>query len=1035
MKTAQVEVPTMYQMAIVALCYCAVVSVCAAAEPPKQATPPSDAGKQVQEPPASAGMLEKDWLYQAERTPLAERTLQEITWAREIAARMSKVAGAPDLRAELAQLDQLEAATKLATAAPSTVKLPDGLVGRWLHYQLDGEGLYSLNVGAKPAALATGNYTLCAWIRTTKSSGDVIGNGASAGCFLLSVYSGVARAQHWPAKEKPSKGMAVIDGKTRVDDGQWHHVAQVVKDATLSVVVDGKLEGSVAILGTKVASQAPVTIGARGGDALAFAGTLDEICVFDRALSVEEIGATFRVKRELEKDPSDPSVRHRYFAVRQIKRQILFKHPAIDFTQVLYIDQPMPGGGTWWSHETLHRNGYTAKAGGRLMVLDGLHPGGKLRQIGPTEPAAYWRPDLSFDARKVLFCMKPAAEQSFHLYEINLDGSGLRQLTNSLYDDLDPIYLPDGHIMFVSSRCNTYIRCMPEAHASVLARCDGDGRNIYLISRNSENDFLPSLLNDGRVIYSRWEYTDKPLWNNQKLWTINPDGTGEAVSWGSQSTFPDHTAMPRPIPNSPRVMFAGVGHHNWFSGSVGIINPNKGLNYPHGLTRVTWDVPWAEVGAGPQDVPESPDYHSSGKFAAYQTPWPLSEELFLVSVEAGPYVHYIWGSPRGKRGPFNLYLMDVHGNRELIMAAQHQIFHAMPVKSRSYPVLPDRVAWPGTGKDSTPARPGVLYSADVCQGVPQLPRESVKFLRILQQDAKTYSSATVAREELAGLAQGPVISGVQDDAVKRILGTVPIAADGSVAFEVPAGKAVFFQLLDDKGRALQTMRSFTGVMPGEIRGCMGCHEQQQTAEPPLMNSTGAYRFKVSPVTPPPWGTNTTVSFNRFVQPVLDKHCGKCHQGDGEARKKLDLTSRAHPKMALQCSDQHLEPYMTLVRRGDMGIIPVEDRRYRSYTTIPPMTYLSYKSRLIEIAMGGKHHDVKIEGTELQQLIAWVDCVGPLRGEEEVRDIPDPKPTMKRPIPLLTKTAPVIDRFNIPQDPIPERDTTPKKGSQSEKTGP
>ena len=851
MKTAQVGVPTIYQMLIVALCCSAVVSVCAAAEQPKQAPPPSDAGKQVQQPSASAGILEKDWLYQAERTPLTERTLQEIKWAREIAGRMRSVTGAPDLRAELAQLDQLEAAAKSAAS----------------------------------------------------------------------------------------------------------------------------------------------------------------------------------VKRELEKDPTDPSVRQRYFDVRQIKRQILFKHPAIDFTQLVFIDQPMPDGGTWWCHETLHRNGWTAKAGGRLMVLDGLHPGGKLRQLGPVEPAAYWRPDVSFDARTVLFCMKPASERSFHLYEINLDGSGLRQLTKSLYDDLDPIYLPDGHIMFVSSRCNTYIRCMPEAYSSVLARCDGDGRNIYLISRNSENDWLPSLLHDGRVIYSRWEYTDKPLWRNQKLWTINPDGTGEAVFWGSQSEFPDHTAMPRPIPNSHRVMFAGVGHHNWFNGAVGIINPNKGLNYPHGLTRVTWDVPWAEVGAGPQDVPESPDYHSSGEFAAYQTPWPLSEELFLVSAEAGPHVHYIWNSKRGKRGPFNLYLMDVHGNRELIMVAQHQIMHAMPVKSRSYPVLPDRVAWPGTGKDHTPARPGVLYSADVFQGVPELPRESVKFLRILQQDAKTYSTATRAREMLGGLGQGPVISGVQDDSVKRILGTVPIAADGSVAFEVPAGKAVYFQLLDDKGRALQTMRSFTGVMPGEIRGCTGCHEQQITA-PTHGNSTGAYRFKVSPVTPPPWGTQTTVSFNRFVQPVLDKHCGKCHQGDGEARKKLDLTSRVHPSMVLQCSDQHLEPYMTLLRLRDMGIIPVEGQP--SYTTIPPMTYLSYKSRLIDIAMGGKHHNVKIEGTELQQLIAWVDCVGPLRGEEEVRDIPDPQPSKIHPIPLLTKTAPVIDRFNIPQDYIPERDAPVKQGSEPEK---
>lgn len=706
-----------------------------------------------------------------------------------------------------------------------------------------------------------------------------------------------------------------------------------------------------------------------------------------------------------------------YISVRTLKRQILFKHPAIDFTQVLFIDQPLPHGHEW-DHEAKHRNGRMATQGGRLMVLDGLNPGGKLRQLGPTESAAYWRPDLSFDTKKVLFCMKPATDQSFHLYEINFDGTGLRQLTKSLYDDLDPIYLPDGHIMFVSSRCNTYIRCMPETYSYVLARCDGDGRNIYLVSRNSECDWLPSLLNDGRVIFSRWEYTDKPLWRDQKLWTINQDGTGEAHFWGGQSFYPDHTAMPRPIPNSQRVMFAAVGHHGWFNGTIGIVDQNKGNNYPHGLTRVSWDLPWPEVNKGPADVAESPVYHTSGQNASYQTPWPISEDVFLVSIQTGGVPPYGRNGPSyTPRGPMNLYLMDVHGNRELILQAKNHIMHAMPVRPRSFPQQSDRVTWPGTGKDRTPTRAGVLYSRDVCQGLPQVPREMVKFLRILQQDHKTYSTGSPR----SGFTQGPVISAVQVDSVKRILGTVPIAADGSVAFEVPPGKAVYFQLLDEKGRALQTMRSFTGAMPGEIRGCTGCHEQQTTVPLPTNNS-GAYRFNVTPITPPPWGTNTTVGFERFVQPVLNKHCGKCHQGEGEGKKKLDLTSR--PGVSYGFKYDKLEPYLTLVLgRKDMGIIPVEGggSNAQFYATIPPITTLSYKSRLIDIAMNGKHHDVKIDGTELQQLISWVDCVGPFRGEEEVREIPDCRPDKSYPIPLLTKTAPIIDRFNIPQDSIPERD--------------
>ncbi|MCX6929145.1 MAG: hypothetical protein NT154_38900, partial [Verrucomicrobia bacterium] len=181
-----------------------------------------------------------------------------------------------------------------------------------------------------------------------------------------------------------------------------------------------------------------------------------------------------------------------YLAVRRVKRNIMFKNPAVDFTQLLLIDQPLPQGSES-SHEAVHRLGTMAVSGGRLLVLDGLHPDGKVRELGAGKPGSYWRPELSFDARKVLFCFKPKDAKSFHLYEMNLDGTDLKQLTDSDYDDIDPIYLPDGHIMFTSTRGNTYVRCGPYIYSYVLSRCDADGRNVYLISMNSEPDFVPSL--------------------------------------------------------------------------------------------------------------------------------------------------------------------------------------------------------------------------------------------------------------------------------------------------------------------------------------------------------------------------------------------------------------------------------------------------------------------------------------------------------------------------------------------------------------
>jgi hypothetical protein len=695
-----------------------------------------------------------------------------------------------------------------------------------------------------------------------------------------------------------------------------------------------------------------------------------------------------------------------YLAVRAVKRRIMLKNPVVNFSQVLFVDNPYPAGAEW-PHQARHRNGMMALPGGRLLLLDGLHPGGHVRKLAPdprvgTPPGSFWRPDLSFEAERVLFCYKAHDQKSFHLYEINIDGSGLRQLTFGDYDDIDPIYLPDGHILFSTTRSNTYVRCMPYTYAYVLARCDAGGGNVYLVSRNNEPDWCPALLSDGRVIYSRWEYHDKALWRIMSLWAMNPDGTGVAAFWGNQSVWPDHLAEPRPIPGSHRVMFTGVAHHDWFAGSVGILDPKKGRNFPHGLTKVTCDVPWPECGTPPLDPHEAADYHSSGRYAAYKTPYPLSEEDFLVSARTG-----------GRTDKFRLYLMDVYGNRELIYQGHYNVWHAIPVVRRPRPPqLPDRVAWPGTGNGRQSPQPGVLYSADVYQGVPDLPRGSVKHLRVIQMDARTYSTWT--RD---GRFSGPVVSAVQDDGVKRILGTAPVHADGSVSCKVPAGKALHFQLLDEHYRALQTMRSFTGVMPAERRGCVGCHELHSTT--PVIVPASASPQLPRELTPPPWGTES-ISYLRHVQPVLDCYCGECHQGQAEARKDYDLSLRPG-------RGPFPEPYLTLVGyanysnigmpEGPPGIAGAlmcenfDQSDPNSYVTFRPMKHLSYTSRLIELASSGEHYAVRLDPTSLRQLIAWVDTNCPYRGDEQIRAIPDPDfPGIETlPIRPRTRTAPTIER--------------------------
>lgn len=700
---------------------------------------------------------------------------------------------------------------------------------------------------------------------------------------------------------------------------------------------------------------------------------------------------------------ADPAL---YFQVRTIKRKIMFSNPAIDFDSILYIDQPYPQGSEW-RHEARHRLGYMAGSGGRLMTLKGLSPDGKQKMLLPQAPlhGAFWRPDLSYDAKRVLVSYKPHNEKSFHIYEIGIDGGKTRQLTGGIFDDFDPIYLPDGkNILFSTTRGYTYVRCMPPTNAFVLARMGLDSKNLYLVSRNNEPDYLPSVLPDGRIVYSRWEYTDKPLWRCVSLWTMNPDGTQVQILWGNQTVWPDLPKDVRAIPGSSKLIFTGSAHHNWFAGSIGIIDPTRGLNFPDGLTKITAEVRWPECGNGPVDPIESDNYYVSGNYTAYDSPYPLSECEFLVSA--------------CRDGKYVLLLMDTDGNRELIYEGAYNIFYAQPIRPREVPpVLVDRVDWPKKEDRAHPA-PGLIYSNNVYANAPPELKGKAKFLRIMNIEPKTYT----LWNERPYISTGPVISMVQDDGVKKVLGTVPIEEDGSVSFHVPSGMALHFQLLDKDGKCLQTMRSFTGVMPGEQRGCLGCHETHNRT-PVAQGRSIALTKKPQTIIPPSWN-DISVSYERYVQPTLDKHCGKCHEGEGEARKILDLTLRPgflhfnEPYITLvgkpTWAKKYQKPEQTIPGFGIADTILVEGYSTvdpEAYVTPKPLEKLSYASRLINKYCVPAHYDVKLSPMEMQRMMIWVDAMCPYLGTDDIRRLPDPKfqGSDWLAIPPRLETAPVVRR--------------------------
>ncbi|MDO4586386.1 MAG: LamG-like jellyroll fold domain-containing protein [Planctomycetia bacterium] len=710
-----------------------------------------------------------------------------------------------------------------------------------------------------------------------------------------------------------------------------------------------------------------------------------------------------------------------YFKVRTLKRAIMMKNPVIDFDSILYVDMPYPQGSEW-AHETRHRLGYMAVPGARLMTLTGLSPAGRQKMLMPKAPlhGSFWRPDLSWDGKKVLVSFKPHNEKAFHLYEIDIDGNNVRQLTSGMFDDFDPIYLPDGeNIVFSTTRGYTYVRCMPPTNAFVLARMKLDSSNLYLISRNNEPDYLPSVLPDGRIVFSRWEYTDKPLWRCVSVWTMNPDGTQTQILWGNQTVWPDLPKDVRAVPDSNRLIFTGSAHHNWFSGSIGLIDPTKGLNFPDGLTKITAEIDWPESGNGPIDPIESTQYHRSGNYTAYDSPYPLSENDFLVSAT--------------RNGKYVLLLMDTDGNRELIYEGVNNIFYAQPIRSRDVPpVIADRVKWP-TWEERNNPEPGIIYSNNVYDNAPEELRNKAKYLRIMNIEPKTYTYW----DNRPYISTGPAVSMVQSEGVKRILGTVPIEEDGSVSFYAPSGVALHFQLLDENMKCLQTMRSFTGVMPGESRGCLGCHESQITTPAPQTRSIAVMR-EPSTITPPPWD-DISVSYERYVQPTLDKHCGECHSGDGEAKKIFDTTMRP--------GFLHFnEPYITLIgnpswgapaklyRSGSRSTWGYSDEeleeappgfgiadtiQVEAYSTVDPAAYvtpkpmekLSYSSRLINHYCTKKHYNVELDPIEMLRMIVWVDAICPYSGSDDIRKMPDPKFQGSDwiSIPPRLETAPVVKR--------------------------
>ncbi len=494
-----------------------------------------------------------------------------------------------------------------------------------------------------------------------------------------------------------------------------------------------------------------------------------------------------------------------------------------------------------------------------IRVLDPRQPGQPARVVFHDPAGCIYDLNVSDDARTLFFSYRPQGARYWHVWRIAADGSGLRQLTDGPFHDVAPCETPDGRLVFVSTRRFGYTLCQP-GPASNLHTMDADGANVGCVSMNTLSDMSPQMLPDGRILFTRWEYIDRDLTYRQSLWTQYPDGTAYQLYFGNTIRDVGTFWQARPLPGrSDQVVATFAPHHGFPHGAIGLIDRRGGPEGPKGKGFVYLTREFATIGDARHEW-------------SYRDPFPLSDETFLCA----------YG---GDIQRFRLYLLDRLGNKRLLHEEPDTGCH-YPVALRAVPRpprLPERVAAGApppaastnmpTGTDM-PA--GIVLLADVYRGLaPAIARGRVKALRVMEQVRKTEDLVSRAYDQSPVMSYGTYYA-------KRSWGTVPVEADGSAHFFVPALREIYFQALDAEGRELQRMTSAAQLMPGERQGCTGCHEPRQSAPPAGARRPLAALQQPRQLQQEPWCRDGIVDFATVVQPVLDRYCVRCHTGPNPA---------------------------------------------------------------------------------------------------------------------------------------------------------
>lgn len=699
----------------------------------------------------------------------------------------------------------------------------------------------------------------------------------------------------------------------------------------------------------------------------------------------------------LGKDASAEEQKALYLAVRRRVRELAFMNPLLDFDQLLFAKR--------FTQETypdvcLNHMPWVSRPGGDICILTSgkgnvfraLATRNQRRDADPpdAEPAAatvrqvlhralgpghVHGLDLSWDGQRVVFGFARAQgdtppegwldrSQSYrlrrtvepiHIFEIGVDGRNLRQLTFGGWSDLDPTYAANGDIVFVSERCGTSLQCNEydkDETSCNLYVMKPDGSGVRRLSVNKDGDYLPHSLDDGSIAYTRWEYHERGWAYIQSIWTIRPDGTGADALFKQHFVNPWALEDTRSIPGSSKLVAIAAGHHTLAIGPLVVIDPSGGINDPAGISIVTPDVKPPEGGMDGVPVKEG-GVQDAGGF--YATPWALSDKHFLVS--------YNYASEQTNHNGYALYLVDVFGNKDLIYRDPAiSSFDPIPRRARKTP--PVMAGLVDLQQDSA-----ACIVTEASFGSDGIEPAQVRFIRVAEPIGWPYEL------ERGGKRYGEDHAYGGPDADRknllnwtpvRILGDVPVEPDGSAHFRVPADKAVYFQLLDENRMELRRMRSFISFQPGEVRACVGCHESRVAA--PLSQRTAQAALREpSAFLPAPWG-DRPVSFLRDIQPVLDRHCVRCHRGL-EPAGGLEFSSGLTSHNPAVAGYGYNRAYETIMAHG---LVSISKAREQDASITPPLAYGSRKSKLVQAL----DKQPNVSADDRLRVVMWIDANAP-----------------------------------------------------------